>query len=349
MMSGSISGASLQMSSDLADVLNEIPQFRIVPMIGTGAIQNINDLLYLKGVDVAIVQQDVLSHLRRTKRMPGIEDRVHFIAKLHSEEFHVLARMKFMCLADLTGRKVNFGPEDSGAAMTAQAVFETHKVKVRPQYLDQATALAKLRNGEIDAAVLVSGKPSPAFGKTRYTDFVHFLDVEFTEDLQRDYLPAIMTHDDYPDLIAPNETVSTIAVSAVMVASPTRPKNEQAKLTRFVESFFSKFDQVKQKPHHSKWQEVNLYAPVAGWTRLAAAEQWLAEHPQSEGQTSGNLVAGVETRLRATIPAGKEPPASEQIKEMFQKFLRTRKPDGGNSQEELFNQFMHWYQQNGVN
>jgi TRAP transporter TAXI family solute receptor len=350
MMTGSISGASLEMASDLAGVLNEYPELRIVPMLGTGSIQNINDLLYLKGVDVAIVQQDVLSHLKRTKRMPGIEDRIHYIARLHSEEFHVLARMKYMCLGDLTGRKVNFGPEGSGSAMTAQTVFEAHNVKVQPQYMDQATAIEKLRTGEIDATVFVSGKPSRAFAKIRYMDSVHFLDVEFVDDLQKsNYLPAIMTHDDYPDLIAPNETVSTVAVSAVMVASQSRPKNEQAKLSRFVASFFSKFDQLREKPHHGKWQEVNLRAPVAGWTRFAAAEKWLAEHPQAEAQSPSSLIAGLETRLRASFPAGREPPSTEQIRGMFLKFLQARKPGEGDNREELFNQFVHWYQQDNPN
>lgn len=280
LLTGTIDGAALQMANDLSRTLNEFPELRVLPMIGTSSIQNINDLLYLKGADVGVVNMDILSHLKRTKQMPGIEERIQYIAKLHSEEFHVLSRMKYMCLGDLTGRKVNFGPEGSSSALTAQAVFEAHQVKVQPQYMDPAIAIEKLRTGEIDATVFVSGKPSAAFNKIRYTDNVHFLDVEFVDTLQRDYLPSIMTHDDYPDLIARNETVSTVAVSAVMIAVASPAKSEQhRKLARFVESFFSKFDTLKEKPNHAKWQEVNFRLPVSGWTRFAPAEQWLTEHP----------------------------------------------------------------------
>lgn len=281
MTTSELNGASMQMANDLARVLNEIPELRIVPMVGTGSIQNINDLLYLKGADVAIVQQDVLSYLKRTKRMPGIEDRIQYVAKLHSEEFHVLARMKYMCLAELSGRKVNFGPEGSGSAITAQAIFEAHQVKVQPQYSDPDEAIEKLRTGEIDALVFVSGKPATAFARIRYLDYVHFLDVEFVDTLQRDYLPAIMTHDDYPDLIAPNETVATVAVSAVMAVPAAKPRTEQyVKLAKFVEKFFGNFNKLKAKPQHSKWQEVNLDAPVAGWTRFQPAQALSAEKTQ---------------------------------------------------------------------
>ena len=71
-MTGSIEGTSLRMVNDLAVALNDGANLRIVPMVGESSIRNVSDLSYLKGVDVAVVQFDVLSHLRRTRRMPGL-------------------------------------------------------------------------------------------------------------------------------------------------------------------------------------------------------------------------------------------------------------------------------------
>lgn len=275
-----IDNASLKMVNDLSRVLNQHRKLRIIPMIGSSAIQNIDDLFNTQTADAAVVNMDVLAYLKRTKRMPGIEKRIQYIAKLQSQEFHILTRMKYMCLAELTGRKVNFGPEGSSSALTAQAVFATNKVEVQPLYLDPAVAIEKLRSGEIDATVFVSGKPSSLFSDIRYTNNVHFLDVAYEGDLQLDYLPAIMTHDDYPDLIAPNETVSTIAVNAVMIVGAT-PSNSARykKLSHFVERFFSKFAKLKTKPNHAKWSEVNYKLPISGWARFLPAEEWIAAHP----------------------------------------------------------------------
>ncbi|WP_170937093.1 MULTISPECIES: TAXI family TRAP transporter solute-binding subunit [Rhodomicrobium] len=341
MMTGELDGTSLRMANEIAVALNDGPNLRVVPMIGESSIRNVTDLFYLPGVDVAIVQSDVLSNLRRTKRMPGIEDRLNYLAKLHSEEFHVLSRMKYLCLAELTGRKVNFGPAGSGSALTAEAVFEASKVQVQPQYLDYPTAADKLRRGEIDATVFVSGKPAQAFERMHHQDGVHFLDVDFADELQRDYLPAIMTHDDYPDLIAPNETVSTIAVSAVMAVFNSPPRSDRyRKLERFADSFFSKFEQFRQPPHHVKWREVTLSTPVPGWTRFPAAQQWLKDHPESAAARSGTALSlGLE-------PGGSE---AARLQLMFERYTRDRGPVSGDDREKLFKDFMRWYQQGNLN
>jgi uncharacterized protein len=349
-MSGTVEGTSLRMVNDLAIALNDGPNLRIVPMVGEGSIRNVSDLPNLKGVDVAVVQSDVLSHLRRTRRMPGLEDQLQYVAKLHSEEFHVLSRMKYLCLGDLTGRKVNFGPAGSGSALTAQAVFEASKVQVEPQYLDQAMAIEKLRNGELDASVFVAGKPSLAFAAIRYTEGVHFLDVAFVEGLQRDYLPAIMTHADYPDLIAPNETVSTIAVSAVMAVYKSAPKSERyQKLERFVDRFFSKFEQFRERPFQPKWQEVTLSAPVAGWTRFPVAQQWLKDHPDSVAAKSGSSpLQGFEpSAIENSVELGKR--EAGDVREMFEKFQRDNPAADGADREKLFKDFVRWYQQSNLN
>jgi uncharacterized protein len=385
LLTSGIDGTSLQMAVDLARTLNNGPELRLIPMVGESSIQNVMDLLYLKGADLAVVQSDVLAQLKRTKRLPGIEERIQYITKLHSEEFHVLSRMKYLCLADLTGRKVNFGPEGSGSALTAEAVFGAHQVKVQPLYMDQETAIEKLKSGEIDAAVLVSGKPSTAFEKIRYTDQVHFLDVEFGEALQKDYLPAIMTNDDYPDLIAPNETVGTIAVSAVLAVLNVKPGSEQHnKVSRFVERFFAHLDDLRQPTRHAKWQEVNPALPLTGWVRFSAAQQWLASNPVqptvasvalaapaspepaapantgNAGEVSANSSAqSAETGSTALsaaspIPApagvtGAPGEVSDKTRELFQSYLQRRDASSGGNREELFNEFVRWYQQKNGN
>jgi uncharacterized protein len=349
-MTGGTGSTSLRISSDLANALNDGPNLRIVPMVGESSIQNVSDLFYLKGVDMAVVQSDVLTHLRRTKRMPEIEDQLQYIAKLHSEEFHVLSRMKYMCLADLSGRKVNFGPAGSGSALTAQAVFEASKVQVDPQYLDHDAAADKLRRGELDATVFVSGKPASAFNTVRYMDGVHFLDVDFADGLQRDYLPAIMTHDDYPDLIAPNETVSTIAVSAVMAVAKSPPKSERyRKLERFVESFFGKFERFGARAFHAKWQEVTLSAPLAGWPRFPAAQDWLKAHPDSAAAKSGisPLIGFQSGGNENTVESPTD--NSRDIRDLFEKFRRDNPSAAGQDREKLFKDFVRWYQQGNLN
>ncbi|MFZ1108380.1 MAG: TAXI family TRAP transporter solute-binding subunit [Rhodomicrobium sp.] len=325
-VTGDIDSTGLRIASDLARALDSGTDLRVIPMAGRGSLQNINDLLTIRAVDIAIVQSDALARFLKISRQPGIQARMQYMAKLYSEEFHVLSRMKFLCLQDLTGRRVSFGPKDSGMAITAEAVFEANDIAVDPLYLDHEEALDRLKRGEIDALVYVGGKPSRAFDKITHKDKVHFLDVEYLPGLQGSYLPAIITSEDYPNLVAPNESVATIGVSTVMAVHNWPAQSERFRVvSRFTERFFASIDKLKSGSFSAKWREVNLSAPLKGWQRFQPAERWLA--------------ANAQANVQPATAAG-----AQQLKIMLQKFVESQRGSAA-GQEELFNQFVRWYQQ----
>src|SRR4051794_1035839 len=59
---GRIEGAPLQFASELARVLDDGDNMRVLPIVTRGPFDNVYDLLYLRGVDAAIVYGDVLDH-----------------------------------------------------------------------------------------------------------------------------------------------------------------------------------------------------------------------------------------------------------------------------------------------
>jgi uncharacterized protein len=325
-ITGDVDGTGIRIASDLSRALDSGNDLRIIPIVGKGSVQNINDLLTLKAVDIAIVQSDVLARFLTTNRQPAIQSRMQYVAKLYSEEFHVLSRMQFLCLQDLTGRRVSFGPKDSGMAITAQAAFEANNISVDPLYLDHEEAIERLKRGELDALVYVGGKPSRAFDRITHKDKVHFLDVDYLGALQPSYLPAIITSEDYPNLVAPNESVATIGVSTIMAIHNWPPQSERFKvMTRFAEKFLAGVEKLKSGNYSPKWREVNIRAPVKGWQRFQPAERWLL----------ANAPVSVQ-------PASAQ--AAQQLKTMLQKFVESQRGSSAD-QEELFNQFVRWYQQ----
>jgi uncharacterized protein len=325
-VAGDVDSTGIRVASDLSRALDSGTELRIMPIAGKGSIQNINDLLTIRAVDIAIVQSDALARFVKISRQPGVQTRMQYLAKLYSEELHVLSRMQFLCLQDLTGRRVSFGPKESGMAITAEAVFEANAIAVDPLYLDHEEALGRLKRGEIDALVYVGGKPSRAFDKVTHKDKVHFLDVEYLPALQASYLPAIITSDDYPNLVAPNESVGTIGVSTVMAVHNWPPQSERFRVvSRFTERFFASLDRLKSGSFSPKWREVNINAPLKGWQRFQPAERWLSANAQAHVQ-----------------PAAM--PGAQQLKTMLQKFVESQRGSTA-GQEELFNQFVRWYQQ----
>src|SRR6516164_1206767 len=68
---GQLSGTYMIFADELAQVLNDGDNLRILPTVTYGAVSNLEDLLYLQGVDVAVTQADVFEHFR-TQRKPPI-------------------------------------------------------------------------------------------------------------------------------------------------------------------------------------------------------------------------------------------------------------------------------------
>lgn len=277
-ISGGVDGTYIRIATDLASVLDSGDRLRVVPIVGKGSIQNIADILYLKGIDIGIVQSDVLAHIRRENIYPDIEQKVSYITKLYNEEFHLLVSQDIQSVQDLAGRQVNFGVAGSGTFMTASIVFDTLDVDVRPVSLDQALALEKLKAGELAGLVYVAGKPARLFSDVTADDGVRLLPVPYSPALLDTYLPSRLSSDDYPRLLSPGEGVDTVAVGAVMAVYDWKPGTARyTKVSRFVDAFFNRFKDFQMAPRHRKWQEVSLTAELPGWTRFAPAADALAK------------------------------------------------------------------------
>jgi uncharacterized protein len=319
-ITGSITGTYSRIATDMSAVLDKGNELRILPIIGKGSVQNITDILYLRGVDVGIVQSDVLRYVSENGTYPDIVSRIAYITKLYNEEIHVLARAEVKSLEDLRGKKVNFANEGSGTYMTASVVFGKLGIEVEITTFDYELALEKLKKGEIDALFYVAGKPAPIFSAIKAEEGLHLLSVELTPALAETYLPGEFSGSDYPGLIQPDAQVQTISVGAVMAVFNWRKGNGRYfKLKRFVEAFFGQFDEFLKEPRHPKWQEVNLAAEVPGWRRFEPARSWLAAH---ESEAADQQVSEFKTFLSTT--SGAAALSVEDQEELFKRFLKWR-------------------------
>ena len=275
LITGSISGTYIRIGSDLANVLDGT-NMRVMTMLGRGSLQNINDILYLKGIDIGIVQGDALEFIQKSGKQKNIKNRIHYITKLYNEEVHLLASKDIQTLDDLKNEKVNFGKTGSGTFLTSSTIFQKLEIDVSVTNYDQGTALEKLRSGEISAMFFVVGKPASSLKSIADTNNLHILPIPYHFSLQDTYLPSRFSHEDYPNLIPPGKAVLTIATSAVMAVYnwPTDAKRYK-KVEKFIRNFFTNIQKFSEPSRHPKWKEVSLTARLPGWTRFRAAEDIL--------------------------------------------------------------------------
>ncbi|MDA7947588.1 MAG: TAXI family TRAP transporter solute-binding subunit [Hyphomicrobiaceae bacterium] len=281
-VSGSVTGTYIRIASDLASVLNG-SDLRVLVTSGLGSVQNVDDLLYLRGIDAAIVQSDVLEHIKRQKKHANIQSRINYVTKLYNEEFHLLASKSVRSIQELQGQPVILGNIGSGSHMTASIVFEILGINVRPVPVkDHDTALQMLKDGRVKAWIRVTGKPNSSLAQIKPDSNIKLLSVPPTPALLKTYLPSTLTAKDYPNLVPQGASVQTIAIGAVLAVYAWKSGHPRyTKVSRFVDAFFQKFaNREFFKPQrHKKWQEVNLAAKLPGWTRYAPATQWLARTP----------------------------------------------------------------------
>src|SRR6266568_99852 len=155
---GLLSGTYMRFVDEMASVLNDGDNLRILPIVSYGAASNLDDLLYLRGVDAAVTQSDVFEYFRTQRKTPNLERRVQYIIRLPIAELHILARNDVQSLEDLRGKKVNFGPAGTGASLTGTIVFQRLGINVEQVLIDQPTALQKLQSGQVDAIARVIPK-----------------------------------------------------------------------------------------------------------------------------------------------------------------------------------------------
>jgi uncharacterized protein len=276
-MAGSPSGTDLAVIQDLAEVLDDGDNLRVLPMVGKGPEQNIKDVMFLRGVDMGITQANLIKHFDRTGDLgPNLKGRITYIAKLFNEEMHVLVRSEMSDIKELNGKYVNFGAPGSGTEITGRLIFAALGVDAQEVNLPDADAIEKVKSGEIAATILVTGKPAPAFANLKETTGLKLLSVPYAKSLEDEYYPATLTHDDYPALVPAGERVDTLSVCAVLVSFnwPT-DSIRYKKIAKFVDRFFAKFDDFLVAPRHPKWKEVNFAATLEGWHRSPLAQAWI--------------------------------------------------------------------------
>ncbi len=320
-ITGMEGGTYARTAADLTILDNDT--LRVLPVLGKGSLQNLSDILYLKGIDIGFAQADALTYAKQHNMFPNLAQGIQYIAKLYDEEVHVLARKDIKELKDLNGQRVNVDVVGSGSAMTAEILLSQLGIDAKVEHEKQVTGVEELKHGDIAAVIHVGGAPIPLFADLSADSGIHFLPVPIDQALlSQTYLPAEFTHQKYPLLVSEGASVPTIAVGDVMAVYAWPPHTERYnKVARFVDAFFSKFDEFQKPPRHPKWREVNLAAQVPGWTRFAPAQEWLDQRAATVA-LNDNLQKDFNRFIAVKLSNG-EITASERDL-LFKEFLQWR-------------------------
>src|SRR6202163_258002 len=258
---GLLEGAPIRFATEIARLVNEGDAVHVLPIVTRGATENVNDLLYLRGVDTAIINSDSLEEYK--SQVPQIQQRITYLLSLFRSELHIFVRPEIKSLADLAGKKVNFNTQGTAAAYSGPLIFSRLGVDVDKMFIPHPVALEQMKRGEIAAVVFVTSKPVDAFVRGKWEEGFKFLPVEYGSKFEDYYLPTYLESTDYPNLVAKSERIATIAVPTILAAFNWRPGSERyRRVARFVDELFDGADKLKRPGLAPQEKDVKTNAQV---------------------------------------------------------------------------------------
>lgn len=312
-------GTSGLMVGDLLDAMASDRDLRVLPIRGQGAGHNLADLLYLDGIDIAVLQADALE-LERTRGVyPDLVDNIRIITKWADAEVHLLVRDDVLDISGLQDQPVNFGPSGSGSEISAALLFEQMDLMVEQRSDGHALALKKLKAGQIAGMVYTAPKPAALFDSVEVRDGLRLLPLPSMEPSEM-YRPADLSAEDYPSLVFGEKTVSTLAVPLVLATYNWPSANVRYQsIKSFVDRFLDRLGDLQDGMRHEKWQQANPAFNLSGWERHPAVDDYLrqlqaaAEEKAGQGGPLTRTTPGISDRDQPAPTIGQASPENPII------------------------------------
>ena len=300
LVTGSEKGTYYQFGLDLQKLV-KASGINLAVHPSKGSVENIFAVYQRPGVQIGIVQSDVLAFVARLQNDPvltRIAKKTKMVFPLYNEEVHLVGRRGIGEFDELAGRRVAVGREGSGTYLTARLLFKLSEVAPSEMVpIDTQEALTELKAGRIDAMFYVAGYPvrllKEDIAEADQLAVIPILNKSIVEFYPRAEIPA----GTYP--WQPTE-VSTVAAKAVLISFDFRRKDCDAvgKMAQIIASR----QEWLQKNGHPKWKAVDLNYPLRGWEQYDCVRKYLGKPvatpaggsaPRSAGNPVFDAIKGV--------------------------------------------------------
>ena len=321
-MTGGPDSSSLRMAADLQAVLDGESDLRVLPVAGRGPVQTLLDLLELRGIDAAIIPADTLAYVKKAELQEDSDKKLVYLAKLASEDIHVIAAPSINSLEELRGKRVNIGTASNARFVTGSLLFSLLGIDIVPTEDDLVTALADIQSGKTQAAVFVGRKPSPVIAALPGTAF-KLLPIPQIHALQGIYSPDFFSGDDYPALVAAEGSVDTLSVGVVLAALDWKKGTPRyGRLRPFVAALFANAADLREGRRYADWAAANLAAEVPGWTRASVSQAWLDSEDAEAGRKQDTGEAALKIEFETFLDARGESETGGDRTSLFEEFIR---------------------------
>ncbi len=265
-------GFSLLVSEDawlpdartLSKALDHEASLRILPVLGTGSIQALQDLTQFPNLDAALVTSDSLAYVKAQNLLGTEQQSFSFISAVKPLPVLLITKRNIANITALAGKRIATGPADSAGFATGELLLGAMEVPFMRVPLSQEAAIDALATGKADAA-LVLGTPQN-INRLQQADY-HFLPIVLPPELTAIYSKATLTSRDAPSLLADNKKIETVATELILAVNDASASPEQQNRLKQFEAQVFKQDE--------KATHLSVRTEVQGWARQAQAKTLL--------------------------------------------------------------------------
>ena len=263
MMAGPSGSTAKAVVEDIAGLAQECGLNPIVNETN-GALDNLLAVKNNRFTQFGLIQADVINFLKTFEEIdPSIAKTmkdINLAFPLYSEEIHVLVRSGIESLADLEGKRVSLGDQNSGTFLTSNVILDLFGIDLSEQFrLGPEDSLAALKADVIDAFFFVDGVPSKVFeGQDLSGSGISLLQMDDSL-LGAVYESSVIEGGTYS--FAPEDTIVP-KVGSLMITYDYKPRKNRynrqncemiSKVTRLVHDNIADLATIG----HPKWIEVD--------------------------------------------------------------------------------------------
>lgn len=260
---------------------------RILPIAGKGPLQTLNDLVYLKGIDAALLPSDVLAYARANGLITIANEKLSYLVKLGQLDVHLLASKDINSLQDLAGKRVAIGTSVESSYITGHFLMQAAGIAFEEIPLGGSAAIKAVAEGQADAALLLGVEPLSELSGVKSRN-LHLVSLQAPAEAADVYAPALISHEDYPSLLKKGETIETLSTAVIVAVFEWPRGSPQGNVSAALADGLYRVLQ----PDDTQSAGINFTAQVPGWQRARVAEDVLkkraARATQSQLATTEN-------------------------------------------------------------
>jgi ABC-type amino acid transport substrate-binding protein len=307
------SSPAVRAANALAEQPRALGNIRVLPIAGLGGAANVRDLLHLRGVDLAILNSDILEYLSQKNQYLRARKRIRYVAQLFEQKVYLLVRKELGSLQDLRGRRLAVLTRGGNSHITAVTLFGLTGVDATIEELGSDAILDDASLGKVDGALLLSDELARVHLGAEARKGLRVLPIPLTPQLRRAYQATAIEAQELVGF-AEASRVETIAVSTLLAVYNWTPSNgaRYATASNFMQQFLAALPALRRQGAGAFWRQVDVNARLPGWTRHPSADPGAALGKAQLAELA--RVEGTQTMLPPAPPVAAPAPAPRKPK-----------------------------------